>query len=148
MRAPQRYPLLLESVATGSLGTMSVLFAAPGAALTLHRDGHLTAQGFSARGTTFLEALENWWRLERGPLGAPGAPEPGALRFAGGWALYLGYELAGEIEPRLELPQTPLPWVAFAVRTVDEAEVDFGCGSQSVKVHSIPASSSTMFGSK
>jgi anthranilate synthase component 1 len=39
------------------------------------------------------------------------------LPFAGGWALYLGYELAQEIEPRLQLPRTPLPWVAFALRT-------------------------------
>jgi anthranilate synthase component 1 len=128
VRAPQRYPLLLESVATGSLGTMSVLFAAPGAALTLHRDGLLTAQGFSARGTTFLEALENWWRMESEPAAAPGAPAPGALRFAGGWALYLGYELAGEIEPRLKLPQSPLPWAAFAVRTRAALVYDFTSG--------------------
>jgi anthranilate synthase component 1 len=39
------------------------------------------------------------------------------LPFAGGWALYLGYELAQEIEPQLKLPRTPLPWVAFALRT-------------------------------
>jgi anthranilate synthase component 1 len=128
VRAPQRYPLLLESVATGSLGTMSVLFAAPRAALTLHRDGLLTAQGCSARGTSFLEALENWWRTESEPPATPAAPTPGALRFAGGWALYLGYELAGEIEPRLTLPQTPLPWVAFAVRTHAALVYDFTSG--------------------
>ena len=37
--------------------------------------------------------------------------------FTGGWALFLGYELAGEIEPQLKLPRTPLPWQAFALRT-------------------------------
>jgi len=31
--------------------------------------------------------------------------------------VFLGYELASEIEPHLALPPTPLPWQAFAVRT-------------------------------
>ena len=31
--------------------------------------------------------------------------EPPALPFAGGWAVFLGYELAAEIEPRLMLPR-------------------------------------------
>jgi 4-amino-4-deoxychorismate synthase (2-amino-4-deoxychorismate-forming) component I len=99
-----------------------VLFAAPRAALILHRDGRLQADGFTARGTTFLAALESWW-LAEGVRG--GADDSGPLRFAGGWALYLGYELAGEIEPRLELPRTPLPWVAFAVRTQAALVYDF-----------------------
>jgi anthranilate synthase component 1 len=126
-RAPERYPLLLESVATGSLGTLSVLMAAPRAALVLHSDGLLQAQGFTARGSGFLEALENWWLEERTPAAGEMAAEApaGALRFAGGWALYLGYELAGEIEPRLQLPRTPLPWTAFAVRTHAALVYDF-----------------------
>ncbi len=41
----------------------------------------------------------------------------GAAAFTGGWALYLGYELAQEIEPHLNLPRAPLPWRAFALRT-------------------------------
>ena len=61
----------------------SVLFAAPRAALILHRDGRLQADGFTARGTTFLEALENWWLAEA----SRGAAESGPLRFAGSWAL-------------------------------------------------------------
>jgi anthranilate synthase component 1 len=118
--------LLLESVATGALGTMSVLFAAPRAALTLHRDGRLDAQGFTAHGATFLEALDEWWRREAASAttASPGHAS-GPLRFAGAWALYLGYELAGEIEPRLKLPQTPLPWIAFAVRTRAALIYDF-----------------------
>jgi anthranilate synthase component 1 len=110
--------LLLESVATGALGTMSVLLAAPRAALVLHRDGRLQAQGFTAHGATFLEALDEWWRAEAATAtSAAHADATGPLRFAGAWALYLGYELAGEIEPRLQLPRTPLPCTAFAVRT-------------------------------
>ena len=52
------------------------------------------------------------------PSRAPGAPTvPPALPFSGGWALFLGYELAQEVEPHLKLPRTPLPWQAFALRT-------------------------------
>jgi anthranilate synthase component 1 len=31
--------------------------------------------------------------------------------------VFLGYEIAAEIEPHLTLPPTPLPWTAFALRT-------------------------------
>ncbi len=37
-------------------------------------------------------------------------------RSRGGWLLYLGYELASEIEPRLRLPRSPDPVVALAIR--------------------------------
>jgi len=92
-----------------------VLLAEPRAALWLDADGQLGAAGCSPRGSGFLAALEDWWRRERcpGPLGAGQDP----VLFSGGWALFLGYELAQEIEPRLELPRTPLPWQAFALRT-------------------------------
>ena len=44
-------------------------------------------------------------------------PRPASpLPFTGGWLLYLGYELASEIEPRLKLPQCPDPVVALAIR--------------------------------
>jgi anthranilate synthase component 1 len=112
---PARYPLLLESAAAGPLGTVSVLLAAPRAALWLTADGRLGADGTSIDGSTFLAALESWWCRE-GRAGSP-AGTPAPLPFTGGWALYLGYELAQEIEPRLTLPRTPLPWVAFALRT-------------------------------
>jgi anthranilate synthase component 1 len=110
---PARYPLLLDSAAAGSLGAVSLLLAEPRAALWLSADGRLGADGTSIEGGSFLAALESWWRRE-----SPGAPRPAAeLPFTGGWALYLGYELAQEIEPRLALPCTPLPWVAYALRT-------------------------------
>ena len=112
---PARYPLLLDSAAAGPLGTATVLLAAPRAALWLGADGRLGADGVRVEGDTFLGALESWWRRE----GAAARPTGAAaqLPFTGGWALYLGYELAQEIEPRLALPRTPLPWVAFALRT-------------------------------
>ena len=39
-----------------------------------------------------------------------------ALPFTGGWLLYLGYELADEIEPRLRLPPSADPVTALAIR--------------------------------
>jgi anthranilate synthase component I len=113
-RHPRRYPLLLDSAATGPLSDASLLLAAPSAALWLDRAGRIGAQGMTPEGRGFLASLEHWWRSERlpatGDQGSAGA-------FSGGWALFLGYELAGEIEPKLVLPATPLPWQAFALRT-------------------------------
>jgi anthranilate synthase component 1 len=113
-RDPQRYPLLLESAASGPLSRVSVLLAEPRAALWLDADGRLGADGMTPAGPDFLTSLESWWRAEQCDSGAGGQP---GLPFAGGWALFLGYELAQEIEPKLTLPRAPLPWQAFALRT-------------------------------
>ena len=115
---PARYPLLLDSAASGPLGRASVLLAEPRAALWLDADGRLGADGATIEGASFLTALESWWSREGGGR-RPGGRGAGAseLPFSGGWALYLGYELAQQIEPHLKLPRTPLPWVAFALRT-------------------------------
>ncbi|HYB32423.1 MAG TPA: aminodeoxychorismate synthase component I [Steroidobacteraceae bacterium] len=113
-RDPQRYPLLLDSASAGPLSRASVLLAEPGAALWLDADGRLGAHGLTPAGAGFLTALENWWLAERH---LPGAADAAQLPFAGGWAVFLGYELAQEIEPKLTLPRTPLPWQAFALRT-------------------------------
>jgi anthranilate synthase component 1 len=75
-------------------------------------------------GSGFLAALENWWRSERSP--AAGS-EGDAGRFCSGWAVFLGYELAAEIEPHLLLPPTPLPWQAFALRTHGAIVLDLKC---------------------
>jgi anthranilate synthase component I len=118
--------MLLDSAAAGPLGTATVLLAAPCASLWLTADGRLGADGTPIEGDTFLSALESWWRRE----GTAGRTQDvrAQLPFTGGWALYLGYELAQEIEPRLALPRTPLPWVAFALRTPGALihEVDTG----------------------
>ena len=107
-RHPDRYPAFLDSAAIGgSLGRFSILVAAPGEQLILGRDGQLSGPG---AGTLFCERINAWWRAEQVP--APPPPWP----FAGGWFLYLGYELAGEVEPTLTLPLSPLDVVACAWR--------------------------------
>ncbi|HND97285.1 MAG TPA: hypothetical protein PLP98_02180, partial [Plasticicumulans sp.] len=89
---PARYPCLLESVARGGgNGRWSLVFAFPQA--------RLQAQP----GTDFLDRLDAAWRAERLPA-ADDADLPEGLPFRGGWFVYLGYELAAEVEPVLQLP--------------------------------------------
>jgi anthranilate synthase component 1 len=111
-RCPEQYPMLLDSAAVGPLSRTTLLLGAPRAALWLDAQGRLGAEGTVIRGSTFFAALENWWLAER--ESSPGRSE---LPFGGGWALFLGYEMAREVEPHLALPRTPLPWAAFALRT-------------------------------
>jgi 4-amino-4-deoxychorismate synthase (2-amino-4-deoxychorismate-forming) component I len=136
-RHPQHYPLLLDSAAEGPLSHASVLLAAPSKALWLDRAGRLGAEGMTPRGGGFLAALENWWRSERLPVaGGEGA----AGLICGGWAMFLGYELAGEIEPHLALPVTPLPWQAFALRTHGAIVLDL----QSARVSAVAEDATTL----
>jgi len=107
-RFPERYPVLLDSSAVGlPLGRFTMLLAGPEGRLVLDRDRRLEGEGAGER---FCDRLDAWWKRERGA--APPEPWP----FAGGWFLYLGYELASEVEPSLRLPPSPLPVVALAWR--------------------------------
>lgn len=113
--APERYPFLLESVAGHPLaGRYDILFAFPGAALEVGRDG----LGHAA----FFERLNQAYDAERC------APAPG-LPFCGGWFLLLGYEAARGVEARLQLPDSPfrLP-DALAVRCTAALIVDRAAG--------------------
>jgi anthranilate synthase component 1 len=62
----------------------------------------------------FLPALDRWWQRERTRASVQGVEC--RVPFTGGWLLYLGYELAGQIEPRLRLPQSSVGPVAQALR--------------------------------
>ena len=105
-----RYPALFESAAAGlPLGRFDILFAFPGARLTLCNDGTLSGRA-SGTESSFLDALDRWWRAEH--LQTPTTTLP----FAGGWLVYLGYELAGQIEPRLRLHAPATGPIAQAVR--------------------------------
>ncbi len=107
-RFPARYPVLLESVSgAAELGRHDLLFALPGERLTSTADGTLEGHVPDARsGSRFLDALDAWYQCETSGLYRSHADEP---LFAGGWFLYLGYELAAEIEPSLQLPRSELP---------------------------------------
>ena len=109
---PSRYPFLLQSTARGGeLGRFDILFAFPGDALV------------ADAGAAFLDQLDARWRDERtGPTGS-------SLPFTGGWFLYLGYELAAEIEPALELDRDPLLPAGFAVRCPVALIYDHEAGS-------------------
>ncbi len=110
--APARYPLLLESSAAGTAqGRWDLLLAADGGSLALLPDGNLVREDGSRVAGDFLAALDADWQAARQPHEEPRWP------FRGGWALFIGYELAGQVEPVLRLPPAPggLP-VALALR--------------------------------
>ena len=112
-RFPDRYPMLMDSAAEGPLSRFSILAAEPRAALWLDADGVVHTDGVSLpKDIGFFGAFEQWWLKESMPW-APGAPPP----FAGGWSLFLSYEMASETERRLVLPRSTLPYRAFALRT-------------------------------
>ncbi len=108
---PQRYPFLLESVAQGgSEARYDILFAFPQASLVLDNDAKLTANNLNITGNDFLENLNRCWKNNY-------TPQKSELPFQGGWFIYLGYELAGQIEPVLRLPSgIEQDAVAYAVR--------------------------------
>ena len=120
-QAPSRYPLLLQStssslVAGHALGRWDMLLVADGDALRLDRDGRVrdaqgNALGDADSNGDFLSLLDAQWRALRQPREEPRWP------FRGGWALFLAYELAQQVEPVLRLPQADgtLP-VALALR--------------------------------
>jgi anthranilate synthase component 1 len=113
--APERYPFLLESVAGHPLaGRYDILFAFPGVALEVGRDG----PGHSA----FFERLNQAYEAER-------CTSIHGLPFCGGWFLLLGYEAARGVEERLHLPDSPyrLP-DALAVRCTAAVIVDREAG--------------------
>ncbi len=67
----------------------------------------------SAASERFLPALDRWWQRERVQTSHDAAA---SVPFTGGWLVYLGYELAGQIEPRLRLPPPTVGPIAQAIR--------------------------------
>jgi anthranilate synthase component 1 len=100
--APQRYPFLLESVASGTAqGRHDIVFACPGA--ELRREGCDDAP--------FLPRLDAAFAAARVP------PEPApALPFRGGWFVFLAYELRTETEPAAGCRSPVAGPMAVAVR--------------------------------
>lgn len=112
-RYPQRYPYLLESVAHGtSQARYSILMAFPRQRLVLARGAlYLNEQPLDE--TDFLSAMDQHWRAQQQGM----VEDDSGLPFSGGWFVYLGYELAAQIEPSLRLQEADdgLP-TAFATR--------------------------------
>ena len=94
---PQRYPYLLESVVHGQpQARYDILFAFPGQTIESNTDG-------------FLSRLDQAWSENKKQVSSISLP------FKGGWFLYLGYELAAEIEPKLSaIKSTTVLPTAFA----------------------------------
>ena len=106
--APERYPFLLQSTTTESaLGRFDILFACPGEALVLDHVGSVDGDD---KPLEFLKTLDEQWQS------VSVENSNSELPFTGGWFLYLGYELAAEIEPALRHEVDPILPAAFAVR--------------------------------
>ncbi len=110
---PERYPYLLESTAQANANSRyDILFAFPQCCLTLNSEGLRFDAGPKVNLSSFLEEFDQWYQRERQPDSGSDLP------FTGGWFVYLGYELAAEIESRLYFPRRDinhLP-IAFATR--------------------------------
>ncbi len=110
--APARYPLLLESAAHGTAqGRWDLLLATNGESLSLDAAGVVRRHDGTILDADFLSALDAEWKQQHVAREEPRWP------FRGGWALFLAYELAAQVEPILQLPDAPgaLP-VALALR--------------------------------
>jgi anthranilate synthase component 1 len=111
---PERYPGLLESGGANAVAAaeqrFDILAIANGERLRLGFDGVLAGPG-AAGADGFLAALERWWRQLQVPV------EASELPFTGGWLVYLSFEIAAEIEPKLLAPRARDPVIASALRT-------------------------------
>jgi anthranilate synthase component 1 len=123
-RAPERWPVLLESAAQGPLGRYSLLVHQSSATLTRDAQGRVEARGTELLPGGFLDNLAAWYAREARPDHVRDKPLP----FTGGWIVYLGYEVAGEIEPTLDLPRAVGPFSAFAMRAEHLVVFDQGTG--------------------
>jgi len=110
--APARYALLLESVAdSAALSRWDFLFIANGEGLICDAEGQTKTLSGEKHAGSFLDALDVAWK------NSPNEENDSDIPFRGGWALFLSYELAGQVESRLKLPLSngPLP-MALALR--------------------------------
>ncbi|HET7923010.1 MAG TPA: aminodeoxychorismate synthase component I [Gammaproteobacteria bacterium] len=113
-REASRYPYLLESVANRTpQGRYDILFAFPGERLLLDAQGQCRDGQGRDCGRDFFAALDRCWQAARDT--AQALPDD-APPFRGGWFLFLGYELAACIEPRLRLPVGTMLPVAWTTR--------------------------------
>src|SRR5689334_23581775 len=119
--APARYPVLLESTASGTrIGRRDLLLAASRESLELGRDGRVRDRAGRDVGNDFFAALDAAFATSRAATGSP----------VGGWALLIAYEAAAQVDRVLDLPSAPgkVP-VARAVRIDAAIEHDRATGA-------------------
>ncbi len=100
-----RYPYLLSSSAVRQNNTQyDILLAFPQYTLTLNADKtlHCTDESLLLA-DGFFATLENFYQQNK----VAESEASDTLPFTGGWFVYLAYEMAEEIEPRLSLPSLP-----------------------------------------
>lgn len=125
---PLRYPCLLESAGSaGESARFDILLAFPGESLVLDADWRLQGPGSRPGQHDFLDGLDRWWAEHREPWQS--GP---CLPFRGGWFVFMAYELARQIEPRLPLRATPGYPVAVATRIPAAIICDRHAGSHFV----------------
>lgn len=98
---PQAFPFLLDNAA--GQGCSLLLFAGE-EKLVQYSSGEITGPG---QGKDFFDRLDRWYRSEKQTYKPVIAPDQSPLPFGGGWFIYLGYEMAAAIEPKLQLPPNP-----------------------------------------
>ncbi|MGD8547625.1 MAG: aminodeoxychorismate synthase component I [Thiohalophilus sp.] len=112
---PRRYPYLLQSAVNDQLRPVparyDILFAFPGDNYSLWPDNAITCNGEAFTQGDFLQLLDEVW--EQAFIDVSNSVD---LPFTGGWFVYLGYELAQQIESRLELVHDRSQPVASLVR--------------------------------
>lgn len=97
---PERYPYLLESTAQSDNSRYSILFAFPSDILLLNAEQQLLYNGkLIDESNDFLQQFDNYWQQQ-----IQNHASDTSLPFSGGWFLFLGYELAQQVESRLQLP--------------------------------------------
>ncbi len=106
---PDVYPYLLDTAAPVPGEHCSLLLRSTAEQLCLHADGTLAGPG---HGEGFLNRLNDWYLRVRCV-----AQGDSRWPFAGGWFVFLGYELAAEVEPVVYFPSADGDFpVAFASR--------------------------------
>lgn len=120
--SPERYPHLLcsasDGLQDGGNSRYDILFAFPEETLCLTAEELMSdlplleeAAGDLFGMQDFLPVFDQWFQREK--LLVPSAED---IPFTGGWFTYLAYELAGQIEPSLQLPLPKQQPIAFATR--------------------------------
>lgn len=101
------------------LGRYDILFAFPGSQLIALPDGGLLQDGVRQDGKQFLQQLDENYQQQKYTVSDldDSRADCQELPFCGGWFLYLGYELALEVEPVL---QASMPNPAYPRATMTE----------------------------